>query len=236
TGSPAVGPGMQLPATQSQNGLTVSYSTLMSSWSIQNNISGFLPQVFSGNFGFPGSLYDNVMELQFSQPLTDLTVSFCTADLAGETDITTQIRVRTFANSTSDPVQTTVWARGDWQQMQYAEGRLDLSAPAPFSVAIIDCPYQGPTSSPMYFFDNLIVQRWVPVAPILQIDHDAVLDPSHLRLHWPAPSTGFVLQRADEPLLPTWITVTEPVVELNGENTVLVPLTAGMGGFRLVLP
>ena len=57
-----------------------------------------------------------------------------------------------------------------------------------------------------------------------------------LRLHWPAPSTGFVLQRADEPLLPTWITVTEPVVELNGENTVLVPLTAGMGGFRLVLP
>lgn len=158
TGTPPVYVHQSLPSAQTQNGLTATFATPLSSWSIQNTIYGFVPRVFSENFVYPSGFYNNEIQINFSRPVTDFTVSFCTADLESTTDTPTAIRVRAYPQSMADaPVQTVSYA-GNWITGFYPEGRLDLASPEPFSMAVIDIPWGGPLATSIFFIDNIIVQ------------------------------------------------------------------------------
>ena len=53
SGAPLLGPGQGMPATQTKNGVTATFSTLAGGWSVQNSFYYWLPGVFSGNFSVP---------------------------------------------------------------------------------------------------------------------------------------------------------------------------------------
>ncbi len=85
TGSPLVGPGQGLPATQTKNGVTATFSTLTGGWSVQNDFNFWVPGVFFGNFLYP-STWGSTMAVEFSQPVTNFTMTFVTGEVASEYD------------------------------------------------------------------------------------------------------------------------------------------------------
>lgn len=159
TGSPPVQPWQQMPATQTNAGLTASFSSPLSSWSVQNSVNGFVPGTFSGNFLMPSGLFNNTLHLEFSDWLSDVSLAFSTGDLAGETDVPTQIRVRAYRLSEDEAPVATAQAGGDWITGVYPEGILALSSPEPFRLIVVDIPWQGPTTAPTFYADNFIALR-----------------------------------------------------------------------------
>lgn len=160
TGTPPVGPYQSMPSTQTQHGLTATFSAPTSSWSVQNTLWGYVPTVFSGNFLFPSGYYYNALHLQFSDLLTDASVAFCTGDYEAETDIPTLVRMRAYVNTTDNPPVAEATMRGEWVILVYPEGILQLSSPTPFNLIVVDIPSgQGPTATGIFYADNFNAVR-----------------------------------------------------------------------------
>ena len=85
SGTPAVGPGQGMPATQTQNGVTASFSTLAGGWSVQDTFYYWKPSVFSGNSLYP-STWGSTMAIEFSQPVSNFSMAFFTGEVSSEYD------------------------------------------------------------------------------------------------------------------------------------------------------
>lgn len=164
TGTPAVGPGQGLPATQTKNGVTANFRTLAGGWSIQNNFAFWAPRVFSGNFLYP-STWGSAMSVDFSQAITNFTLAFLTGEVSSEYDTAGLIRATAYADAgMANPVATGS-ARGAWVSGAYPEGVLSFGSAIPFTTVKIEVPPQNPVPSSLFFADNIVVQLATPLAP-----------------------------------------------------------------------
>lgn len=164
TGAPSVGPGQGMPSTQTKNGVTATFSTLSGSWSVQNNFYFWVPGVFSGNFLYP-STWGSSMAVEFSEPVTNFTMSFLTGEVSSEYNTAGLVRVTAYTNSAmSNPVATNA-ARGAWVSGAYPEGVLSFGSATPFTKVKIEVPSQTPVPSYLFFVDNIVVQVAAPPPP-----------------------------------------------------------------------
>jgi hypothetical protein len=164
TGTPPVGPGQGMPATQTKNGVTATFSTLAGGWSVQNNFYYWMPGVFSGNFLYP-STWGSTMAVEFSQPVTNFTMAFFTGEVSSEYNTAGIIFVTAYTNSAmTNPVATGA-ARGAWVSGAYPEGVLSFGSATPFTKVEIEVPSQSPAPSYLYFVDNIVVQLATPPPP-----------------------------------------------------------------------
>jgi hypothetical protein len=165
TGAPSVGPGLGMPATQTKNGVTATFSTLAGGWSVQNSFYyGWVPGVFSGNFLYP-SAWGSTMAVEFDQPVTNFTMAFFTGEVSSEYDTAGLVRVSAYTNSAMTNPVATGSARGAWVSGAYPEGVLSFGSATPFTKVKIEVPSQNPVPSYLYFADNMVVQLATPPPP-----------------------------------------------------------------------
>lgn len=164
TGSPAVGPGQGMPATQTKSGVTATFSTLAGSWSLQNDFAWWVPGVFSGNFLYP-STWDSTMAIEFDKPVTNFTMAFFTGEVSSEFNTAAQVRVTAYTNAAMTNPVATGTARGAWVSGAYPEGVLSFGSASPFTKVKIEVPSQDPVPSNLFFVDNIVVQIAAPLPP-----------------------------------------------------------------------
>lgn len=164
TGTPAVGPTQGMPATQTKNGVTATFSTLAGGWSVQNNFAYWVPRVFSGNFLYP-STWGSTLAVEFSQPVTNFSMAFFTGELSSEYNTAGLVLVTAYTNSAMTNPVATGSARGAWVSGAYPEGVLSFGSATPFTKVKIEVPSQSPAPSYLFFVDNLVVQLAAPLPP-----------------------------------------------------------------------
>jgi hypothetical protein len=164
TGTPAVGPGQGMPATQTKNGVTATFVTLAGGWSIQNDFYYWVPSVFSGNFLYP-STWGSTMAVEFSEPVTNFTMSFFTGEVSSEYNTAGLVRVTAYTNSAMTTAIATAATRGAWVSGAYPEGVLSFGLSVPFTKVEIEVPTQTPVPSYLFWVDNIVVQLAVSPPP-----------------------------------------------------------------------
>ena len=164
TGAPSVGPGQGLPAMQTKNGVTATFSTLSGGWSVQNNFYYWVPAVFSGNFLYP-STWGSTMAVEFSQPVTNFTMAFFTGEVSSEYNTAGLVRVTAYTNSAMTNAVATGSARGAWVSGAYPEGVLSFGSVTPFTNVKLEVPPQSPVPSYLFYVDNIVVQLATPPPP-----------------------------------------------------------------------
>ena len=164
TGAPSVGPGQGMPATQTKNGVTATFSTLAGGWSVQNTFYYWVPGVFSGNFLYP-STWGSTMAVEFSEPVTNFTMAFFTGEVSSEYNTAGLVRVTAYTNSAMTNPVATGSARGAWVSGAYPEGVLSFGSATPFTKVKIEVPSQSPVPSYLFFVDNIVVQLATPPPP-----------------------------------------------------------------------
>jgi len=163
TGAPAVGPGQGMPAAQTKNGVTATFSTLAGGWSVQNNFFYWVPTVFSGNFLYP-STWGSTMAVEFSQLVTHFTMSFFTGEVSSEYNTAGLVRVTAYTNSAMTNPVAAGSVRGAWVSGAYPEGVLSFGSATPFTKVRIEIPSQSPVPSYLFWVDNIVVQLATPRA------------------------------------------------------------------------
>jgi hypothetical protein len=164
TGAPEVSPGQGLPGTQTKNGITATFSTLAGGWSVQNTFFNWVPNVFSGNFLYP-STWGSTMAVEFSQPVTNFTMSFFTGEISSEYNTAGLVVATAYTNSAMTTPAATGSARGVWVSGAYPEGVLSFGSATPFTTVKIEVPSQTPAPSYLFFVDNIVVQLAAPLPP-----------------------------------------------------------------------
>jgi hypothetical protein len=167
TGSPPVGPGQGIPGTQTQNGVTATFSTLSGGWSVQNTFYLWKPAVFSGNFLYPSTL-GSAFAVEFSEPVTNFSMAFFTGEVSSEYDTAGLVTVTAYTNLAMTSPVASGSARGMWVTGAYPEGTLSFGAATPFTKVRIEVPSQSPAPSYLVFVDNIIAQLAAP--PLVTID------------------------------------------------------------------
>jgi hypothetical protein len=164
TGAPAVSPSQGMPATQTKSGVTATFSTLAGGWSVQINFSYWVPRVFSGNFLYP-STWGSTMAIEFSDAVTNFTMSFFTGEVSSEYSTAGLVRVTAYTNSAMTTAVATGSARGAWVSGAYPEGVLTFGSATPFTKVKIEMPSQSPVPSYLFWVDNIVVQLAAPLPP-----------------------------------------------------------------------
>jgi len=164
TGTPLVSPGQGMPATQTKNGVTATFSTLTGGWSVQNIFYNWVPGGFSGNFLYP-STWGSTLAVEFSQPVTNFTMSFFTGEVSSEYNTAGLVQVTAYTNAAMTSPVATGSARGAWLTGAYPEGTLSFSAATSFTKVKIEVPPQSPAPSYLFWVDNIVVQLAAPLPP-----------------------------------------------------------------------
>lgn len=164
TGTPSVIPSQGMPATQTKNGVTATFSTLAGGWSVQNTFYYWVPRVFSGNFLYP-STWGSTLAVEFSQPVTNFTMAFFTGEVSSEYNTAGLVLVTAYTNSAMTNPVATGSARGAWVSGAYPEGVLSFGSATPFTKVKIEVPSQSPVPSYLFFVDNMVVQLATPLPP-----------------------------------------------------------------------
>ncbi len=224
SGSPALIISQATPFDQTAKGLTAHFSS-PGAFSIQNDATtGLALSQFSRNYLYPkGS--GGVVEIEFSQPVFGLTLSFATLDYQ---DIVapSMVRLTAYQKSTNAPAVGTVSGQGDYNPGDpMPMGALTLRGSAPFDLVRIEIP-GGLTA---FALDNLSVLTVPPLA-ITRAPGKNVM------LSWPAP-TSFVLQQGTNIASTNWVAVTsQPAVQGGTNNQATLPVGNGPAFYRLNRP
>ena len=161
TGSPALSAGETIPLSQTSGGLTAQFSPqpFMGGFSIQNaGTTFFTLSQLPGNYIYPDSLSPGYLDIAFSQNITDISLTFATADI----DIETPTTVSLNAYETASMVGSAS-AHGAYIGDTFPEGVLSFSSAQPFDMVQIFIPFQSQGSSD-FFVDNIVVTTASAVA------------------------------------------------------------------------
>ena len=164
TGAPSLGPGQSLPATQTKNGITATFTTLAGGWSVQNDFYFWVPGVFYGNFLYPNT-WGSTIAVEFSEPMTNFTMTFFTGEVSSEFDTAALVLVTAYTNSAMTNPVAAGSARGAWLTGAYPEGVLSFGSVTSFTKVKIEVPSQNPVPSYLLFLDNIVVQLATPPPP-----------------------------------------------------------------------
>jgi hypothetical protein len=154
TGTPALTDAQTTPFAQTSGGLTAYFSSTNDPafWVQSDASSGWVLSRFSGNYLAASS--DLVaLDIQFSQSITNLSLTFATLDFEGVVPSTIELAAYVTPNSTH-PVGTAsaqgTYGLGDSMPM----GQLAFSSPTPFEVVRISLPINPPGAT-SFIVDNI---------------------------------------------------------------------------------
>jgi len=105
------------------------------------------------------------MAVEFSQPVTNFTMSFFTGEVSSEYNTAGLVQVTAYTNSAMTTPVATGSARGAWVTGAYPEGVLSFGSATPFTKVKIEVPSQNPVPSYLFFVDNIVVQLATPLPP-----------------------------------------------------------------------
>ena len=146
------------PFSTTKNGLTASYHSPdgMSFFSVQSDATIlWISQYHMENqYLFPGSVYRNDLEIDFSRHLTDVSLDFATIEMESWADIESPLQVTAYLDSTSNPPVAVVQARGRYGGTTYPEGFLELSSASPFNIIRITVA-ANPFGTNNFLLDNI---------------------------------------------------------------------------------
>jgi hypothetical protein len=142
SGAPALHPTMGLPQSQTNGGVTATFSgrfSLQSDGTTFYNLAGFTN--FSGNYLYPNDVFSPSLAISFDQPLTSLSFDFVTADFG--LDVSTTLRLTALEDLTTVGTTTSQAAfagdGGGW-----GLGTLTFTSAVPFNnVNIVILPGAG---------------------------------------------------------------------------------------------
>ena len=167
TGVPALSTYQGLPVDQTANGATAHFRSAYGAFSVQTAVSlGRLRlSMFSGQFLVPGNNVGSVLEIQFSEWVTNLTFAFATIQVPSIEE-ETPIRLTAYTNSAATPPVGVTNATGVYGgptgNDTWPMGTLTFQSSVPFNLVRVSVPIivPPPTSGQAKDFclDNLTVQ------------------------------------------------------------------------------
>ncbi|MEI7940417.1 MAG: hypothetical protein WCK27_27360, partial [Verrucomicrobiota bacterium] len=153
-----------LPVDQTADGMTAHFRAAVGAYSVQtaSSLGGLRLPLFSGHFPVPANHTGSIMDIQFSELVTNVTFVFATLQVQ-PIEKETPIRLTAYTNSTTTPAVGVTNATGVYGANTWPMGTLTFRSSTPFNLVRISVPTITPTppTGQAYDFclDNLTVQR-----------------------------------------------------------------------------
>jgi len=165
TGAPALFIGQGLPLDQTSAGVTARFSSPFGGgYSVQTDTStGYRLSQFSGHYLWPNALDTKFLDIQFSQGLTSITLTFATADFQ-QVEVPTTIQLTAYVDSTGSAAVGSVTAHGTYAGDTMPMGTISFSSTAPFNLVRLEIRYQAQAASG-FLVDNIVVTPAQVTAP-----------------------------------------------------------------------
>ena len=216
------------PISLTVGGITARFSASGGGFSIQEaGTMGFTPAGFAGRCLYPSSVFLADLQIEFSPAVSDFSILYAPQELA--CDSSARMRVTAYLDGVLVGTSTTTAnPPGTWPTATLAFTR----APG-FDYVVVHYDAPPPTGGdwgPIFMADNL---RVTPGPPALRV---FLADAQTAVMAWPATSTGFALQAKAVLGGTNWVSVTNTVNVVVGENQVAVPPAGSARFFRLVHP
>jgi hypothetical protein len=164
TGIPALTVGQGVPFDQTSGGVTAQFSSPQGNvFSVQTDASfGYTLSQFSGHYLYPSRINADPLTIQFSQQLTNITLTFATTDHP-PIEIPNAIQLTAYANATVVGTPTT--AGSSYGTDSFPMGTISFnSGGTPFNMVKITLVLPG-TSPTGFLVDNIAVQSTGLAAP-----------------------------------------------------------------------
>ncbi len=169
TGSPALAVNKGLPLDQTAGGVTAHFSASSGNFTVQTAyFTGYPVSSFTNQFLYPAGALGSVLEIRFSEMVTNISFSFATIQVSQNVDLETPIYLQAFTNSPSNPPvgsasATGLYGGGPDPTDPWPQGKLSFSSPTPFNLVRISVPnvVPAPATGQAYDFllDNIRVGR-----------------------------------------------------------------------------
>jgi hypothetical protein len=162
-GTPTLTTGQSVPFDQTSGGVTAHFSSPQGAvFSVQTDVStGFTLSQFSGRYLYDNNLNRNYLDIQFSQQISSLTLTFATADFQ-QNEVPTTIQLTAYEDSTATPAVGSATAHGTYPvdtthpNDTLPQGTLSFTSAAPFNLVEIVLPPQ-PLGITDFLVDNITV-------------------------------------------------------------------------------
>lgn len=160
-GYPLLAETQNTPLNQTVSDITAHFSSpsdtvTAPAFSIQSYDTTFIKlSQFSGKYLYDNKPSRDTLEIEFSQQLESVTLTFATVEYRTDPS---NIKLTAFLGSSdTSPVGSTT-ASGTYQTGLYPQGILSFdSADKPFNLLRIEIPFQGTESPPNFYVDNIVI-------------------------------------------------------------------------------
>jgi len=230
TGTPTLSPYQTLPVGQTAGGITAQFRAVAGGFSIQTDTTAQLTlPLFSGKYVYPNFSKGNVLRMQFSSQLTDISFTFATTDHPLSAPTPTPIIMTAFAVTPTGGTSTvgSVTNRAAYAGYSFPMGTLTFNSGSRLFNRV-DVQIQGGGDT-TFLVDNVAVTT-VPELDIAAAESNTVV------VSWPSPSTGFALEQISALGATNWVSVSNAVEVVNGQNQVTVSSAIGNRFYRLMHP
>ena len=155
TATPTLATGQFVPFDQTVEGFTAHFSADSEGFSVQDYLSTFLNlSLFFGNYIYPNE-DDGILEVQFSQQITNLVLDFATTERIPFAT-PTPVRLIAYTNSTATPpVGSTTLAGTYFGGNALPMGTLTFNSATPFNLIVLNIQPGGASG---FMVDNISVQ------------------------------------------------------------------------------
>jgi hypothetical protein len=239
TATPALVVYQGTPLSQTSGGVTANFSSPQEqpatpAFSVEDDAhAGLTLTRFSGKYLYPNRNTADSLTLQFTTPVTNISLVFATTDHP-PIEIPNSIRLSAFQNST--PVGTPVTAPATYHPGidSLPMGSIAFnSGGTQFNIVKLALVLPGDTPTG-FLVDNITVEYFAPpAAPELAL---FLTSTNAVVISWPAASPGFGPQQNTELGTASWVDITNPVSFVGDQAQVVVtPLTTNCF-FRLSHP
>ncbi len=159
TGTPSLSTGQGTPLDQTSGGVTAHFSSPTigaGGFSVQSDATTqYHMSQFSGNYLWPNSVYSPALDIQFSEQLSSITLTFATADFQ-QVEVPTTIQLTAYENATGTPPVGSATAHGTYGSDTMPMGTLTFNATQPFNVVEVVIP-PAPQAASDFLVDNIVV-------------------------------------------------------------------------------
>jgi hypothetical protein len=222
TSTPTLTNTQTLPFDQASGGVIAHFrSPQDGAFSVQDDSSlGWRLPKFASHYLFP-RLSVSTLEIQFSQPLSSIALSFGTLDFQDVVSPST-LRLTAYLDSTNTPAVGVVSAQGLYNAGDTLPmGSLRLNAARPFNLVTL----QVQSGLADFGVDNIVVTT-IPKLLVRKTTNAAVVS-------WPGPTPGFVLERNSACHTTNWWCDTNTISLVGTNNQVILSPCSDTAFFRL---
>ncbi len=169
TGTPAPAVNQGLPLDQTAGGVTAHFVAASGNFTVQTAyFIGYPVSSFSNQFLYPAGSKGAVLEIRFSELLTNISFSFATIQISAISGMETPIQLVAYTNSAATPPVGSVSAAGIYgggpdPTDPWPQGIISFSSPVRFNLVRISVPTLVPApalgQATDFLIDNLTVQR-----------------------------------------------------------------------------